>query len=188
MSKSSWLPVTSSATTSIAPPFLNVAEPVCVLNCIPVPTPAAGVPLVLCSKVTGYSTELCVVLSLAVLSVNVFGIRTVSPFIVSVSLLSSFITRLPPILPPTYRFSAMPTPPDTTSAPVELLVLAVVDLTATSMLDVISRSVVSSVIRRVPPVWKNSVSSSSPGAVSAMINVSPSTSLTPPSVFQAMPS
>ena len=89
---------------------------------------------------------------------------------------------------PTYNAPAIPTPPSTTKAPevvlveaVVALILTVVILVATSILSVSTANAC------VPLVTKFNVSSEAPGVVSAVINVKPSTDLTPPSEPQLVP-
>ena len=92
------------------------------------------------------------------------------------------------ITPPTFKFSAIPTPPSTTNAPVVVdvevkveLIFVVKIVAATSKLSV-SRDIAST-----PFVTKESVSFEAPGELSAEINVKPSTDFTPPSDPQVAP-
>ena len=92
------------------------------------------------------------------------------------------------ITPPTFKFSAIPTPPSTTNAPVVVeddpkveLIFVVVIVFEISKLSV-SRDILSTL-----SVTKESVSFDAPGALSAVMYVKPSTDLTPPSDPQVVP-
>ena len=101
-----------------------------------------------------------------------------------------FTVKFPVIVTscPTFKFSAIPTPPATTNAPELTVVEVVVALTSSVVIDVANSKIdVLSDIRWTLSVTNLNVLSDAFGVSSGLIKVAPSTDRTPPRLDQTVP-